>query len=272
MCIFHFSFAAVGVILCLQTGKSLIRRNGRTMIQFENVTKTYAGGKVKAVDGLDMKIEEGKVFGFIGPNGAGKTTTIKLLTGILSPDSGRVMLNGIDMARDPIAAKRSFGYVPDSFDMYERLTGMDYLNFMADIYGVDAASRRRHIEKYLSLFELEDAANRQIRGYSRGMKQKLAITGALIHEPSIWVLDEPMVGLDPQSVFMLKEEMRRHADSGRTVFFSTHVLDVAERLCDEIGIIKRGRLIARGTLDELRCGEDSSLEEVFLELVEKKGE
>ena len=215
------------------------------MIQFENVTKTYAGGKVKAVDGLDMKIEEGKVFGFIGPNGAGKTTTIKLLTGILSPDSGRVMLNGIDMARDPIAAKRSFGYVPDSFDMYERLTGMDYLNFMADIYGVDAASRKRHIEKYLSLFELEDAANQQIRGYSRGMKQKLAITGALIHEPSIWVLDEPMVGLDPQSVFMLKEEMRRHADSGRTVFFSTHVLDVAERLCDEIGIIKRGRLIAR---------------------------
>lgn len=127
------------------------------MIQFENVTKTYAGGKVKAVDGLDMQIEEGKVFGFIGPNGAGKTTTIKLLTGILSPDSGRVMLNGIDMARDPIAAKRSFGYVPDSFDMYERLTGMDYLNFMADIYGVDAASRKRHIEKYLALFELEDA-------------------------------------------------------------------------------------------------------------------
>ena len=271
MCIFHFSFAAGGVILCLQTGKSLIG-GWKTMIQFENVTKTYAGGKVKAVDGLDMKIEEGKVFGFIGPNGAGKTTTIKLLTGILSPDSGRVMLNGIDMARDPIAAKRSFGYVPDAFDMYERLTGMDYLNFMADLYGVDAASRKRHIEKYLALFELEDAANQQIRGSSRGMKQKLAITGALIHEPSIWVLDEPMVGLDPQSVFMLKEEMRRHADSGRTVFFSTHVLDVAERLCDEIGIIKRGRLIARGTLDELRHGGDSSLEEVFLELVEKKGE
>ena len=224
------------------------------MIQFENVTKTYAGGKVKAVDGLNMQIEDGKVFGFIGPNGAGKTTTIKLLTGILSPDSGRVLLNGIDMARDPIAAKRSFGYVPDAFDMYERLTGMDYLNFMADLYGVDAASRKRHIEKYLALFELEDAANQQIRGYSRGMKQKLAITGALIHEPSIWVLDEPMVGLDPQSVFMLKEEMRRHADSGRTVFFSTHVLDVAERLCDEIGIIKQGRLIAFGTLDELRMG------------------
>lgn len=240
------------------------------MIQFENVTKSYGGGKVKAVDGLDMTVEDGKVFGFIGPNGAGKTTTIKMLTGILTPNEGRVLLNGIDMAKDPIAAKRAFGFVPDAFDMYERLTGMEYLNFMADVYGVDAARRKAHIEKYLVLFELEAAANQQIRSYSRGMKQKLAITGALIHEPSIWVLDEPMVGLDPQSVFMLKEEMRRHADSGRTVFFSTHVLDVAERLCDEIGIIHHGRLIAKGTLDELRKGDrDSSLEEVFLELVEK---
>ena len=240
------------------------------MIQFENVTKTYGGGHVKAVDGLNMQIEDGKVFGFIGPNGAGKTTTIKLLTGILSPDSGRIVLNGVDMARDPLQAKRSFGFVPDAFDMYERLTGLDYLNFMGDLYGVDAAARKRHIEKYLSLFDLEDAAGQQIRSYSRGMKQKLAITGALIHEPSIWVLDEPMVGLDPQSVFLLKEEMRRHADSGRTVFFSTHVLDVAERLCDEIGIISHGALVAKGTLDELRHGGDSTLEDVFLQLVEKE--
>lgn len=240
------------------------------MIQFENVTKSYGGGKVKAVDGLNMTIENGKVFGFIGPNGAGKTTTIKMLTGILTPNEGRVLLNGIDMAKDPIAAKRAFGFVPDAFDMYERLTGMEYLNFMADVYGVDAARRKAHIEEYLALFELEAAANQQIRSYSRGMKQKLAITGALIHEPGIWVLDEPMVGLDPQSVFLLKEQMRHHADRGRTVFFSTHVLDVAERLCDEIGMIHHGRLIAKGTLDELRKGDrDSSLEEVFLELVEK---
>lgn len=240
------------------------------MIQFENVTKSYGGGKVKAVDSLTMQVESGKVFGFIGPNGAGKTTTIKMLTGILAPDTGRVLLEGVDMARDPIAAKRSFGFVPDAFDMYERLTGMEYLNFLGDVYSVDAAARKRHIEKYLNLFGLEDAANQQIRGYSRGMKQKLAITGALIHEPSIWVLDEPMVGLDPQSVFELKEEMRRHADSGRTVFFSTHVLDVAEKLCDEIGIISHGKLIAKGTLEELRRGETkSSLEELFLELVEK---
>ncbi len=240
------------------------------MIQFENVTKSYGGCKVKAVDALDMQIPDGQVFGFIGPNGAGKTTTIKMLTGILSPDSGRLLLNGIDIQKDPIAAKRSFGYVPDAFDMYERLTGMEYLNFMADIYGVDKARRKAHIEKYLAQFSLEDAANQQIRGYSRGMKQKLAITGALIHEPSIWILDEPMVGLDPQSVFMLKEEMRKHVEDGRTVFFSTHVLDVAERLCDEIGVISHGKLIAKGTLDELRHGDrDSSLEEVFLELVEK---
>lgn len=240
------------------------------MIRIQNVTKSYGGGKIKAVDGLDMTVEDGKVFGFIGPNGAGKTTTIKMLTGILAPDSGQVLLNGIDMAKEPIRAKRTFGFVPDAFDMYERLTGMEYLRFMADIYGVDAAKRKEHIEKYLDLFELTDAANQQIRSYSRGMKQKLAITGALIHEPDIWVLDEPMVGLDPQSVFLLKEEMRRHADSGRTVFFSTHVLDVAERLCDEIGVISHGRLIAKGTLEELRQNRtDSSLEDVFLELVEK---
>lgn len=238
------------------------------MITFEHVSKSF--GEKKAVDDLTLTIEDGKVFGFIGPNGAGKTTAIKMLTGILSPDSGVVKLNGIDIAKEPIEAKRSFGYVPDAFDMYERLTGMEYLRFMGNIYQVDTAKRKIHIEKYLHMFGLEEAANQQIRAYSHGMKQKLAITGALIHEPSIWILDEPMVGLDPQSVFLLKEEMRKHADGGRTVFFSTHVLDVAERLCDEIGIIKNGKLIADGTLAELRKdAKDSTLEELFLELVEK---
>ena len=239
------------------------------MICFENVSKSYNGGRIKAVDRLSMEIGQGKVFAFIGPNGAGKSTAIKLMTGILSPDEGRVCLDGIDMAKDPIAAKHTFGFVPDTFDMYERLTGVEYLNFLGDLYGVSAPDRKRHMEKYLALFSLEDAAYQQIRSYSHGMKQKLAITGALIHDPSIWVLDEPMVGLDPQSVFFLKEEMRRHADAGKTVFFSTHVLDVAERLCDEVGIIKRGHLIAKGTLEELRGGADASLEELFLELVEE---
>ncbi|MDD3337051.1 MAG: ABC transporter ATP-binding protein [Eubacteriales bacterium] len=238
------------------------------MITFENVTKSY--GNTKAVDHMNLEIPDGEVFGFIGPNGAGKTTTIRLMTGIIQPDEGVIKLNGIDIRKDPMEAKRTFGFVPDTFDMYERLTGMEYLRFMGDMYGVSLEKRKVFTEKYLELFELKNAADQQIRGYSRGMKQKIAIMGALIHEPSIWILDEPMVGLDPQSVYLLKEEMRRHSESGRTVFFSTHVLDVAERLCDEIGVIKHGSLIAKGTLAELRGGEkNSTLEELFMELVEK---
>ena len=238
------------------------------MITFENVTKTY--GEKRAVDNLSMTIEDGKIFSFLGPNGAGKTTSIKLMTGIVAPDSGSIKLDGVDIAKDPIAAKRLFGFVPDTFDMYERLTGREYLRFMGDVYAVAKEKRAPHIEKYLAQFHLEDAYDQQIRSYSHGMKQKLAIIGALMHEPSIWILDEPMVGLDPQSVYLLKEEMRAHADKGHTVFFSTHVLDVAERLCDEIGIIKDGQLIAKGTLEQLRGSESGdTLEELFLELVEK---
>lgn len=238
------------------------------MITFENVTKTY--GVKKAVDNLSMQVEDGKVFGFIGPNGAGKTTTIKLMTGIIQPDEGRVEMNGIDMAASPLEAKRTFGFVPDAFDMYGRLTGMEYLRFMGDMYGVGKEERKRLSEMYLEQFGLADAANQQMRSYSRGMKQKMAVIGALLHDPSIWILDEPMTGLDPQSMHLLKEQMRAHADSGRTVFFSTHVLDVAERLCDEIGIISQGKLIAKGSLDQLRGEQkNDTLEELFLELVEK---
>lgn len=238
------------------------------MITFENVTKIY--GEKRAVDNLTMEISDGKVFGFIGPNGAGKTTTIKLMTGIVQPDEGVVKMNGIDICKSPIEAKRTFGFVPDAFDMYGRLTGMEYLNFMADVYGVGKQERKRLSEMYLEKLSLTEAANQQIRSYSHGMKQKIAVIGALLHDPSIWILDEPMTGLDPQSVHLLKEQMRAHADSGRTVFFSTHVLDVAERLCDEIGIIRAGKLIAKGSLEELRGAQrDDTLEEVFLELVEK---
>ncbi|MBE5780021.1 MAG: ABC transporter ATP-binding protein [Clostridiales bacterium] len=238
------------------------------MITFENVTKIY--GDKRAVDNLTMEISDGKVFGFIGPNGAGKTTTIKLMTGIVQPDEGVVKMNGIDISKNPLEAKRTFGFVPDAFDMYGRLTGMEYLHFMADVYGVGKEERKRLSEMYLEKLSLTHAANQQIRSYSHGMKQKIAVIGALLHDPSIWILDEPMTGLDPQSVHLLKEQMRAHADSGRTVFFSTHVLDVAERLCDEIGIIRSGKLIAKGSLEELRGGQqDDTLEEVFLELVEK---
>lgn len=237
------------------------------MIRLEHVSKQYGKGKIKALDDLTLYVEKGKVFGFIGPNGAGKTTTIKLLTGILAPTEGSVIIGGQDMVANPLAAKRLIGFVPDSHEMYERLTGLEYLNFMADIYGVDAAARKIHMEKYLALFELEDAAGDQIRSYSRGMKQKLTIIGALIHQPPVWILDEPMVGLDPKATHLLKEEMRRHCEAGNTVFFSTHVLDVAEKLCDEIAIINKGKLIAEGTLEELRSGEKgASLEQLFLEM------
>lgn len=243
------------------------------MIQFDHVSKKYGKSAVLAVDDLNLTIEKGKLFGMIGPNGAGKSTSIKLMTGIIAPTEGRVLVGGHDMAKDPIAAKREIGFVPDSHELYDRLTGLEYLNFMADVYQVGAAERKAHIEKYLNLFELEDAAGEQIRSYSRGMKQKLTIIGALIHNPSVWVLDEPMVGLDPKSSHVLKEEMRRHCDAGNTVFFSTHVLEVAERLCDEIAIIDKGKVLARGTMEQLRSGESgSSLEELFLQLTEAEDE
>ncbi len=239
------------------------------MIRFEHVTKEYGKSGVKAVDDLNLLVERGKVFGFIGPNGAGKTTSIRLMTGILAPTSGRVLIGGMDMAKDPVDAKRMIGFVPDGHELYDRLTGLEYLRFLADIYGVEPERRKAHIEKYLALFELEQAAGDPIRSYSRGMKQKLTVIGALIHNPPVWVLDEPMVGLDPRAAHILKEEMRRHCDEGNTVFFSTHVLEVAEKLCDEIAIIDKGRVVAEGTLEELRSGETgTSLEQLFLEMTD----
>lgn len=243
------------------------------MIQFDHVVKQYGKSAARAVDDLSLKVEKGKLFGFIGPNGAGKTTSIRLLTGILQPTQGHVLIGGRDMAKEPLEAKRLIGFVPDSHEMYDRLTGMEYLHFMADIYGVGREDRKAHIEKYLALFELEDAVNDQIRSYSRGMRQKLTVIGALIHHPPIWVLDEPMVGLDPRAAHTLKQEMRRHCDEGNTVFFSTHVLEVAEKLCDEIAIIDKGRLVAQGTLEELRSGETgASLEQLFLSMTEAEEE
>lgn len=243
------------------------------MFDFDQVSKQYAKGKVKAVDALSLHVQRGEVFGFIGPNGAGKTTTIKLLTGILTPDAGNITIGGYDMARNPLDAKRLIGFVPDNQEMYERLTGMEYLDFLADIYQVDAIRRKAHLEKYLALFELQDAAYQQIRSYSRGMKQKLTLIGALIHRPPLWVLDEPMTGLDPKAAHLLKEEMRAHCQAGNTVFFSTHVLDVAEKLCDRIAIIAHGKLIAEGTMASLRSGEQgASLEQLFLEMTQDGAE
>ena len=187
------------------------------MIQLQNITKTYTKGKKKAVDDLTLHVEGGELFGFIGPNGAGKTTTIKLMTGILSPDQGTITMAGHRMDQDRLAAQRLIGFVPDGNDLYDRLTGMEYLNFMADVYQVDAARRKAHIEKYLEIFELQDAINSQVRTYSKGMKQKLVVIGALIHNTPVWILDEPLVGLDPRAAHLLKEEMIRHCREGNTV-------------------------------------------------------
>jgi ABC-2 type transport system ATP-binding protein len=242
------------------------------MVELRNVTKSYARGKVRAVDSLSLSVGRGEIFGFIGPNGAGKTTTIKMMTGILAPGSGTVRIGGIDMTAAPVEAKRLIGYVPDSHDVFERLKGIEYLNFIGDVYGVPAIERRERIEKYLNMFEIAGAAGELIRTYSHGMKQKLTITGALIHKPPLWILDEPLTGLDPKSASALKEEMRSHCREGNTVFFSTHILEVAERLCDRIGIIYKGKLAAEGTMEELRTGEkDASLEQIFFELTEPGG-
>ena len=243
------------------------------MIDLQNVSKTYAKNGVKALNDLTLHVEGGELFGFIGPNGAGKITAIKLMTGILMPDAGTITIAGHDMSADRLEAQRLIGFVPDGNDLYDRLTGMEYLNFMADIYQVGASQRKAHIEKYLDIFSLEDAINNQVRSYSKGMKQKLVVIGALIHNPPVWILDEPLGGLDPRAAHLLKEEMKRHCEAGNTVFFSTHVLEVAEKLCTRIGIIDHGSLRALGTLDELRSGEvGASLEELFLELTDDGGD
>lgn len=243
------------------------------MLRLKNVTKTYAGGKVAAVSDLSLEVKAGEIFGFIGPNGAGKTTTIKMIAGILKPDRGIVTVCGIDMRSRPEEAKTEIGYVPDSADVYDRLSGLEYLNFIADVYGVGRTERAGRIEKYLTQFGLTSAAGEQIRSYSHGMKQKLMLTAALLHQPRLWLLDEPLVGLDPKAAHLLKEQMREHCDKGNAVFFSTHILEVAERLCDRIAVIDAGRVIASGTLDELRAGaQGSSLEDVFLRLTSEEQE
>ena len=241
------------------------------MIQIEDVSKSYGGSETKAVDGLDLNIEDGEIFGFLGPNGAGKTTTIKMMTGILNPDSGSIKINGYDIAKDTIKAKMQFGYVPDNPDMYNKLKGIEYLNFMADVYEVSLNLRKERMTSLLERFELSDAVYDLLQSYSHGMKQKIIVIGALLHNPSVWILDEPMTGLDPKSSFTLKEMMREHTLQGKTVFFSTHVLEVAEKLCDRIGIINKGKLIFCGSMDEIReyAKGDESLENIFLEMTEK---
>ena len=241
------------------------------MIELINVNKSY-NGKVKAVDNLNLVIPDGEIFGFLGPNGAGKTTTIKMITGIISADEGEIRINGINVKDNPIDAKRQFAFVPDNPDMFLRLKGLEYLNFMADIYEVPKEIRKKKIESFAERFEMSGALGDQIQSYSHGMRQKIVLMGALIHDPSVWILDEPMTGLDPKSSFTLKEMMREHAQNSKSVFFSTHVLEVAEKICDRVAIINKGKILFCGKLEEMRehFKGDQSLENMFLEMTENE--
>ena len=236
------------------------------MLRIEHLTKTY--GDKRAVDDLSLSIAPGEICGFIGHNGAGKTTTIKSVCGILQFDSGEITINGHSVKAEPLRCKRDIAYIPDNPDIYLFLSGIKYLNFIADVFGVPAEVRQERIHRYADLFELTDDLAQPVSAYSHGMKQKLAIISALIHEPKLMILDEPFVGLDPVASHSLKTLMRQLCLSGGAIFFSTHVLEVAEKLCDQVAIIRRGKLVVSGTMEAVKG--DASLESVFLELEEEK--
>ncbi len=256
------------------------------MIELKNISKTYTKSGTKAVDNLNLAIPDGVIYGFLGPNGAGKTTTIRMMTGAIAADSGAILIDGIDLGQSPLEAKRRFGLVPDTPDLFNRLKAYEYLNFVADVYRVSTAERASVIQKLAARFEISDVLKSPIGSMSRGMRMKLNLIASLVHSPHNWILDEPIVGLDPHAAFALKELMREHAASGGTVFFSTHVMEVAERICDELAIINKGKIIFTGNLDALRelkeskkartgsetmAHDDESLEALFLALVEDAG-
>ncbi len=235
------------------------------MLKIEHLTKKY--GDFKAVDDLSLHIAPGEIYGFIGHNGAGKTTTLKSVVGILQFDNGEIFIDGTSITADPLKCKKEIAYIPDNPDIYEFMTGIKYLNFVADIFGVSAADRQEKIRKYAEIFELSSDLAQPISTYSHGMKQKLTIISAWIHSPKLIIMDEPFVGLDPKATHLLKGMMREICDNGGAIFFSTHVLEVAEKLCDKIAIIKEGKLVRSGTMEEVKG--DDSLEAVFLELEEE---
>jgi len=242
------------------------------MLKIDGLTKSYNKGEIRAVDDISLEIGDGEIFGFLGPNGAGKTTTIKMIVGLLKPDSGQILLDGINVWEEPMKAKSRISYVPDNPEIYDRLRGIEYLNFIGDMYGISSADRAERIKRFTGIFNIEDALGDIISSYSHGMKQKLVLTSALMSDPDLFILDEPMVGLDPKSSFNLKEIMRARCKEGKSVFFSTHVMEVAEKLCDRIAIINKGKIIAMGTMEELRktAQEKESLENIFLELTENE--
>lgn len=241
------------------------------MIEIKNVSKSYKKGE-KVIDKLNLKIKDGEIFGFIGLNGAGKTTTIKMMTGILEIDEGQILIDNINIEKNPVGAKEKLGVVLDNPDTFLKLRGIEYLKFIADAYEVPVEKRIENVEKYSKIFGMENELNNRIEKYSHGMRQKIVIIGALLHEPKNLILDEPITGLDPKSTFDLKNIMREYAEKGNTVFFSTHILEIAEKLCDRVGIINKGKLIYVGTLERLKekYPENSSLEDIFINII--KGE
>lgn len=241
------------------------------MIEIKNVSKSYKKGE-KVIDKLNLKIKDGEIFGFIGLNGAGKTTTIKMMTGILEIDEGQILIDNINIEKNPVGAKEKLGVVLDNPDTFLKLRGIEYLKFIADAYGVPVEKRIENVEKYSKIFGMENELNNRIEKYSHGMRQKIVIIGALLHEPKNLILDEPITGLDPKSTFDLKNIMREYAEKGNTVFFSTHILEIAEKLCDRVGIINKGKLIYVGNLERLKekYPENNSLEDIFINII--KGE
>lgn len=243
------------------------------MLSITNLSKTYKGNTLPAVSDISFEVKRGEIFGFLGPNGAGKSTTIKCIMGILPFEHGCITINGVDIKANPIAAKANIGYVPDNHVIYDKLTGLEYANFMADIYGVSSEDRKQRIEELAETFQLTEALNKPINSYSHGMKQKICVIGALVHKPKLWVLDEPMMGLDPKSSYELKQLMRKHCDEGNCVCFSSHMLEIVEKICDRVAIIDKGRLIAVKTVDEIKeSRQDGSLEEFFLSVTGAKEE
>ncbi len=237
------------------------------MIELKNISKSYKKGQ-KVIDNINLKIEDGEIFGFLGPNGAGKTTTIKMITGILEIDKGDILVDGKSITKQPVEAKKQIGFVPDNPEMFLKLKGIEYLNFIADMYQVPVNERKEKIVALSKEFDMYDALNSKIETYSHGMKQKIIVIGVLLHNPKNWILDEPMTGLDPKAAFELKEKMKQHAKEGNTIFFSTHVLEVAEKLCDKIAIINDGKIILVGDYNEIKeeFKDNTSLEEIFMEI------
>lgn len=241
------------------------------MLEVKNFTKKYNNGKL-AVDNISFSVNDGEIFGFLGPNGAGKSTTIKAIVGLIKKSSGEINIDGIRLEDGPILYKNKFSYLADNPDLFDKFTGVEYINFISDIYGIDEKTRDERLNTYLDYFDIRQAMADLISSYSHGMKQKLAIISSLIHDPDLLILDEPMVGLDPKSSFNLKKIMRERKERGKMVFFSTHVMEVAENICDRIAIISKGKIVAQGSLDEIRknLDENKSLEELFLELTDEK--